>query len=212
MLPIVRRATDADVEAAARTLSTAFADCPWAWYTVAADRHVERLRQSQLLYLAGVALPYGRVWVTENCEAVAVWIPPEGAPCAERALADLDGAFATLAGDRAEVWAEAEEQLARFRPRQPVWLLATVGVDPLHQGLGLGKGVMCPGLEAAAARGCPVYLETSRHRNMALYSSLGFEVAAEVQLPAEGPRVWCMLRPPGGARRQRRSALQRIFT
>lgn len=196
MLPIVRLATEEDVEAAAATLSAAFADYPWTQYTVAADHHVERLRKLQLLFLTRIALPYGQVWVTDDCEAVAIWIPPEGAPQVAAAFEALETEFSALAGDRAGAWAEAENVLAPFRPQTPVWLLATIGVDPVRQGQGLGSAVIRPGLDAAKAEGVPAYLETSSLPNVAFYRRLGFQVLAEVQLPADGPRAWCMMRQP----------------
>ncbi|MCH8685740.1 GNAT family N-acetyltransferase [Pedomonas mirosovicensis] len=193
---IVRPAIPDDVEAAAATLSAAFADYPWTRHTVAADHHVERLRQLQLLFLSRIALPYGRVWVTDDCEAVAVWSTPEGAAEVDRTFAELEAEFSKLAGDRAKAWEEAEAELAPFRPQEPVWLLATIGVDPSRQGQGLGTAVIRPGLKAAEAAGIPAYLETASLRNVAFYERLGFRVLAEVQLPANGPRTWCMMRRP----------------
>lgn len=192
----VRPATLDDVEAAAATLSAAFADYPWTRHTVAADHHVERMRQLQLLFLARIALPYGRVWVTDDCEAVAVWTPPERAAEVDQTFAELEADFSRLAGDRAQAWAEAEAELAPYRPQEPVWLLATIGVDPARQGQGLGTAVIRPGLAAAQAASVPAYLETASLRNVAFYERLGFRTLAEVQLSGNGPRTWCMIRQP----------------
>lgn len=106
---------------------------------------------------------------------------------------------ARLAGDRAAQAAAAEDALAPHRPAEPTWFLGTVGVRPAAQGRGLGRAVLAPGLQAAAAEGVVAYLETSLPDNVRFYARLGFEVTAQVPLPA-GPTTWAMIRPPGAGR------------
>lgn len=77
-----------------------------------------------------------------------------------------------------------------------MWFLGTIGVDPAHQGKGLGRAVIEPGIMAAEKAGVPAYLETSTEANVRFYRRLGFEVTAEVELPGDGPRTWTMIRRP----------------
>jgi len=46
--------------------------------------------------------------------------------------------------------------------------------------------------------GVPAFLETSSTANVALYTSLGFEVTAHQLIDGGGPDVWAMLRRPAG--------------
>ncbi|MFV2176319.1 GNAT family N-acetyltransferase [Actinomadura sp. LOL_016] len=188
----VRPATWEDVPAAVRTLSRAFADYAFTRHVVAADRHEERVREFQELLLRRVGMEYGRVWVSNDVRAVAVWTTPDADPTP--AFAELGPRTAELAGDRAEAYASAEAAIAPFRPAEPVWFLATVGVDPDAQGRGLGAAVVRPGVEEAERAGCPAFLETSSERNVRFYERLGFTTTAEVDLPGGGPRTWCMRR------------------
>lgn len=190
----VRRATPEDVAKATETLGAAFADYVWTRHTVAADNHEERVRQLQGLFLSRIGLPYGEVWVTDGCEAVAIWTTPATLRHVEKLFAELAPKFAELAGSRSSAWLEAEEALAPHRPRRPVWFLSSVGVHPDWQGQGLASAVLRPGIKAAEKAGVPAYLETSTARNVAIYQHLGFEVQAEVELPGGGPRTWCMVR------------------
>ncbi|MFF9798543.1 GNAT family N-acetyltransferase [Streptomyces rochei] len=193
--PQVRPATPDDVPAAVRTLARAFADYPFTRHVVAADDHPERVRRFQELFLTRVAMEYGRAWVTDARRAVAAWTTPERDP--GPAFAEVGPLVAGLAGDRAAALEAAEHALAPYRPADPVWFLATVGVDPAAQGTGLGTAVLRPGLEAAEQAGFPVFLETSHAGNVRFYARLGFEVTAEVALPDGGPTTWCMRREPG---------------
>ncbi|MFD0903860.1 GNAT family N-acetyltransferase [Actinomadura sediminis] len=188
----VRPATREDVPAAVRTLSRAFADYAFTRHVIAADRHEERVREFQDLLLRRVGMEYGRVWVSDDVRAVAVWTTPDADPAP--AFAELGPRMAELAGDRAEAYAAAEAAVGPFRPAEPVWFLATVGVDPDAQGRGLGAAVVRPGVEAAERAGHPAFLETSSERNVKFYERLGFTTTAKVDLPDGGPRTWCMRR------------------
>ncbi|WP_168701488.1 GNAT family N-acetyltransferase [Gordonia paraffinivorans] len=190
---VIRPATPADVDGAATTLGLAFADYPFTRHTVDARDHPDRVRSLQRLYLSEVGLPCGKVWVSGDLTAVAVWIAPSSTGL-EEAFGAIAGRVVDLYGDRAEIAARADEATAPLRPADSVWHLATVGVAPSAQGRGLGRAVLEPGLRAAEAEGMPAYLETSSHSNVAFYERLGFEVIGEVALPDGGPTVWGMLR------------------
>lgn len=191
----VREATLDDVPRAVRTLARAFSDYPLTRHTVSADDHGNRVARFQEIFVTRIGLPHGRVWVSDDVTAVAVWTTPESVGVGA-VFAELGPAFAELAGDRAAASEAAEGALAPHRPREPAWFLGTVGVDPDHQGRGLGSAVIRPGLAAADTAGVPAFLETSSPRNVRLYERLGFEITAEVGLPHDGPTTWAMLRHP----------------
>ncbi|MFJ2768701.1 GNAT family N-acetyltransferase [Streptomyces sp. NPDC087300] len=183
-----------DVPTAVRTLARAFADYPFTRHVVDADGHEERVRRFQEIFLTRIGMVYGRVWVAGAGRAVAVWTTPERDP--GPGFAAVGPLIGELAGSRAAWFDAADRALRPLRPRRPVWFLATVGVDPDAQGQGLGRAVIRPGIEAADRAGYPAFLETSTERNVAFYERLGFAVTAEINLPGNGPRTWCMLREP----------------
>ncbi len=191
----VRLADQPDIGPVVRTLTRAFTGYPWIRHTVSADDHLDRVSRFQELFVSRIGLPHGRVWVTPDCEAASVWTTPESTGIDE-VFAELAPVFAELSGERAPFAASAEEALTPHRPRGPVWFLGTIGVDPAHQGKGLGRAVIEPGIMAAEKAGVPAYLETSTEANVRFYRRLGFEVTAEVELPGDGPRTWTMIRRP----------------
>ncbi|MHA6800613.1 GNAT family N-acetyltransferase [Bounagaea algeriensis] len=191
--PGVRPATEADIPRAVSTLGRAFEHYPWTRHIISADRHLERLAEFNRLFIERIGLPHGRVWVVADGDAVAVWTTPETARAGD-VFAELGPRFAELAGDRLQQQRAAEAAMAPHRPTEPAWFLGTVGVDPDRQGRGLGRAVIAPGIEAAAAEGVPAFLETSTESNVAFYERLGFAVTAEVDVPDGGPRTWAMLR------------------
>ncbi|WP_431870639.1 GNAT family N-acetyltransferase [Nocardiopsis eucommiae] len=194
---MIREAVSEDVAGAAETLTEAFRDYPFTRHTISADDHLARLREFQRLFLAEVGLPHGRVWVSDDLSAVAVWSTPDSGG-ADGVVAGLLPTLVNLAGDRADAYASAEKAMEAHRPKEPVWFLGTVGVRPRARGRGLGRAVIRAGLREADAAGVTAFLETATPENVRLYESLGFVVTAEYDLPDGGPHTWSMSRPVGG--------------
>jgi GNAT superfamily N-acetyltransferase len=192
----IRRAGDPDLEALSETLALAFADYPWTSWTVAADRHVERLRGLYRLYAQADGLPFGEIWVTDHCESVAIWMPPGHVGPSDDVLERLAPAIARLFGDRLDAAQDAEAVIRALRPEAPHWYLASMGTRPPLQGRGLGSAVMAPVLARCDADRLPAYCDTSTERNVRFYARHGFAVAAETDVPQGGPHVWLLGRRP----------------
>jgi ribosomal protein S18 acetylase RimI-like enzyme len=189
----VREATESDVDAAVATLTRALVDYPMTRACLDPEGYLERLTEYHRLFVEGIGLPHGRIWVTDDVSAVAVWFPPDMPP---EVFAPHAAAFQELAGSRAALTAEYGQAIALFHPRMPVWLLALAAVDPDHQRQGLGHAVIEPGLANADATHTPTFVETQDPANVGFYESLGFTVIAELELPHNGPMHYALYRPP----------------
>jgi ribosomal protein S18 acetylase RimI-like enzyme len=136
--------------------------------------------------------------------AVAVWMPPRAsAPpepdttgAAEAAASDADatGALTDDERERLERFLGHIGALhARLMP-DPHAALAVVGVDPAHQGRGLGSALIAPALARFTAEGVPCYLDTGSARNVRFYERHGFRVLEDGVVPDSSFRVWAMRR------------------
>jgi GNAT superfamily N-acetyltransferase len=199
----VRPATDADVPAMVEVLGRAFDDDPVACYMFRGDKRRRRgLRRFFSIQLRHIYMAEGAVWTTDGHAGAAIWAPPGKAEPGLRELLFLSPLLPDLAGlgrsalDAARLLAE----VARRRPREHHWYLATVGTDPPRQGQGVGSALLAPVLERCDRQGLPAYLESSKERNLAFYHRHGFEVTGEIQVPRGGPRLWLMWRPARHAR------------
>ena len=90
------------------------------------------------------------------------------------------------------------EKLHKEDASNPHWYLQTLGVDPPHQGQGIGGQTIQPVLREADMSRLPCYLESSKERNVPFYEKHGFQVVKEDRLGKDGPRFWTMLREPIG--------------
>jgi ribosomal protein S18 acetylase RimI-like enzyme len=106
----------------------------------------------------------------------------------------------------AERWAQVYRRLAEAHPGEPHWYLSVLGVDPAHQGRGLGRSLLQGWLESVDRVAAASYLETDRERNLDFYRRAGFDVRAEIRVL--GIDVWCMWRPSSPAARRCSAALR----
>ena len=89
--------------------------------------------------------------------------------------------------------------LGAFHPQlvpEDHWYLMILGVEPARQRLGLGGALLQPVLARADREGLRCYLETQKPVNVPFYQAHGFEVAAETDVPGDGPHFWLMARTP----------------
>ena len=191
---VIRVATRADRDAIAITLARAFADDPATSY-IFPDR-AERVRRLpkmfRLIFDEDVG---GMPLITGDGEAATLWRKPGQAEIGKlemlRQLFPLIGAFGTALGRAMRVG----DAIDAHHPPGPYWYLHIAGVDPLHQGKGLGSASIRQGLAKAREDNVPAFLETATPRNVGLYQSLGFEVIDEWDVPKGGPHFWSMLNP-----------------
>ena len=139
---------------------------------------------------AGGAIDRAAAFRTESFEGAALWHPPGFGPDEERLVGYLQE---TVREDAVEDVFRVFEAMGEYHPSEDCWYLPIIGVDPAHQGAGLGAALMKHSLQIIDEAGLPAYLESSNPRNIALYERHGFEVMGEIQVGAS-PVVTPMIR------------------
>jgi GNAT superfamily N-acetyltransferase len=122
--------------------------------------------------------------------ATAMW-RVDGSPLPYPELPNLGGLMVAFLGPQraAEVGAGLGA-FATHKPEPPFHYLQFLAVHPLHQGGGVGRGLVTHGLARARAAGQGVYLESTNPRNLPFYGSLGFEARDEFELQPDGPPAY----------------------
>lgn len=87
------------------------------------------------------------------------------------------------------------EALHRQLMPQPHGYLWALGVDPAHQGQGIGRSLLEPGMAWAQEEGIPCYLETETEGNVTFYRKQGFDVLHEAEFTEARFRLWFMHKP-----------------
>jgi ribosomal protein S18 acetylase RimI-like enzyme len=139
----------------------------------------------------GEAFEAGTAYRSDEFAGASLWLGPgveadEAAVVAQlqRSVAEREqpALFAVL------------EQMEGYHPKEPVWYLPIIGVDPARQGQGYGSALLEHALAKCDEEHLPAYLEASSERNRALYERHGFEVIGLIQAD-DSPPLWPMLRP-----------------
>lgn len=191
-----------DIVLASHALAAAFQDDPLQTY-VFPDAH-ERAERSPAHFepLLRYGLLFGEVWTTAGVpKGAAVWLGPDAWEITpERATSAGLDRLATVMGDAAadrffSVLAAIEPHHHRDVPAAH-WYLLVVGVSPTAQGSGIGRALIQPVMDRAAAAGQPCYLETAQPNNVPFYRHLGFRQIVETREPSSGLQLWTFRRDP----------------
>jgi GNAT superfamily N-acetyltransferase len=144
-LPIVKTAVDSDEAGVIGALKLAFVADPatrWVW----PDPHEYLLHFSSFARsFGGNAFANQSAYYIGKYSGAALWLPPNVHPNVEQLIALLQN---TGSDDAKKYGPEVFEKMSSFHPKQPHWYLPLLGVDPLHQGKGLGSALMQHALAA----------------------------------------------------------------
>jgi len=196
--PSVRLATEADHEAAAECLALSFADDPaWAHLLPGDETRAEKLLGYFTAEIANLVPDHRELWIAEDGRGAAIWGRPDGwrVPLGRtlrevRPMAKVFGVRLPLA-----LWTQL--RLERHHPRRPAhWYLHYLGVEPRHQGRGIGGALLAPIHDLCDRDGVPAYLESSTDRSRVLYERNGFGLTGTFEMPRGGPPIREMWREP----------------
>ena len=191
----IRRATDDDRAAAASVLGEAFAEDPmirWPFPVDATQADVTRMFD----VLLAVYLPLEVVWVTEDLNGAAVWLPPTEARRFEEIDRSTRDSIRPLTDEDGARYEAFWDWVAAHIPDEPCYFLDAIGVHPRAQGRGLGRSLIEPELHHAFAEGLPAFLETGNPDNVPMYEHLGFRTVESSGAPDGGPTIWFMRADP----------------
>jgi ribosomal protein S18 acetylase RimI-like enzyme len=194
-----RRATVHDAEAAAQTLSAAFADDPVTSWIGRRDAKKDTGRLAMFRHLVThVGVRGNELWVASDFSVAALWLPPVLAEMKQPLLEELKLIPTLLSftgwSGLARVNAFRKAADAHHPKAEPHFYLMTIGVNPRFQGQGLGSAMLDATLANIDAAGSAAYLESSSPKNVPLYRRHGFEVINEFRPRSDAPPLWGMWR------------------
>ena len=174
----IKTALEADQASAIGVLTLAFATDPMARWSLPDPVKYLNIFSSIARAFGGSAFEKGTAYIANNFTGAALWLPP-GAKSDEESLKRLfdDNTDDNIKEDMQVIF----EQMEKFHPTEPHWYLPMIGVDPAHQGAGIGAALMTEALTAVDRDGSIAYLESSNPKNISLYQRHGFEVIGEIQ-------------------------------
>lgn len=138
----------------------------------------------------GNAFTQGSAYTVDGYAGAALWLPPGAGPDEDAMMALLHDTASEQSRKHAP---EVMEQMGRYHPSEPHWYLPLMGVDPFHQGNGLGSALMKHALIPCDRDQTLAYLESTNPKNIPLYERHGFELLGTIQA-GTSPPIFPMLR------------------
>ncbi|MEU3145949.1 MULTISPECIES: N-acetyltransferase [unclassified Streptomyces] len=195
----IRTAGGGDRELLVRLLDEAFQDDPVSGWVFPGVEYRRTTHHRLMGAFTDIVLAEGRVDVTEDGSACALWMSMPADQHGDGNPADDEGP----AQVRQAVDPENErvELIGRLtagvhptgRAHEYLWM---IGVAPGRQGEGLGTALIGSVLDRCDREGRPAYLEASSVRSRLLYERLGFAPVGEPLPLPDGPHLWPMWREP----------------
>jgi GNAT superfamily N-acetyltransferase len=148
--------------------------------------------------LGGAAIAHRTAYVNHDCSGAALWLAPDVGPDEQALMRFIDDC---VPPDKQPDMLAVIDDMVRYHPDEPHWYLPFVGVEPAHQGQGIGAVLLRPVLAECDAAGLPAYLESSNPKNLPFYRRLGFEALGEIRI-GSCPPVVPMLRRPAARPRE----------
>jgi GNAT superfamily N-acetyltransferase len=182
--------TSADEDQAIETVVLAFAADPMARWTWPQAHQYLAAMPRMVRAFGSKAFSNGSAFCTDGYAGTALWLPPGVHSDDEGLGAVIESTVARALGPETEA---IFEQMAAYHPTEPHWYLPLIGVDPAHQGGGLGDALMAHALARCDHDHAPAYLESSNPRNIPFYRRHGFEPLGAIQV-GSSPTLVPMLR------------------
>lgn len=195
----IRTAGDEDRELLVRLLDEAFQDDPVSGWVFPGTEYRRTTHHRLMGAFTDIVLAEGRIDVTEDGSACALWMSVPADYHGAGDPADDEGPVQVRQAVDPEN--ERVEMIGRLtagihptgRAHEYLWM---IGVAPSRQGEGLGTALIGSVLDRCDREGVPAYLEASSVRSRLLYERLGFAPAGEPLPLPDGPHMWPMWREP----------------
>ena len=206
MSNIIRLSKD-QVQPAAKTLARAFQDYP-LWKSLFSDASKKnKFLTDTFEFTIKYGVLYGEAYATPNLEGVAIWANPDkinlnivdiiragglklSYKVGSTILFDLGLKRILRFMKSMDFLEKTHKRLVPFRH----WYLAALAVDTVHQGKGHASALLEPMLARIDREALPLYLETQKEKNVALYKRFGFKVLEKAKIPGMDATSWAMLR------------------
>ena len=164
-------------------LSKAFKDNNSVRFVVKQDASRQRRISRLMEYSLKMCTAFGEVWLSDDEKSCAlILLPDKKKTTIKTILWDLKLAFSVIGLSRVFSVLKREALVKKDHPKIPFCYLWFIGVEPEHQGKGIGSSLLKSIVERFDLVNRPIYLETSVEANLSWYKHFGFGLFNELAI------------------------------
>ena len=152
-------------------------------YIVKQDKkRVKRIR-SLMDFSFEVCYSFGEVFLSDDNKACAlILFPDKKKTTLKSILLDVKLILSCVGLNNIMKAMNRESKIKEIQPKELMYYLWFIGVDPRHQNSGIGTELLEDLIEDSKRRERPIYLETSTLKNLPWYKKFGFDIYNELDL------------------------------
>lgn len=145
----------------------------------------KRLKRIKALmdYSFEVCCLFGNVFLSDNNNACALILYPDKKKTTIKSiLLDINLILSCVGIGNIKKTLARESMIKKIQPKEPMYYLWFIGVDPEYQNVGIGSVFLDELIEDSRVKERPIYLETSTLKNLPWYQKFDFNVYHEADL------------------------------
>ncbi|MDF3076874.1 MAG: family N-acetyltransferase [Sphingobacteriaceae bacterium] len=152
-------------------------------YIVKQDKkRVQRVR-ALMDYSFEVCYLFGEVYLSNNKKACALILYPDKKKATLKSiLLDIKLILSCVGLSNVKKALSRESKIKKIQPKEPMYYIWFIGVDPAYQNSGIGTELLNEVIEDSSRKKRPIYLETSTTKNLPWYKKFGFDIYNELDL------------------------------
>jgi GNAT superfamily N-acetyltransferase len=145
----------------------------------------KRLKRISALmdYSFEVCYMFGDVFLSDDRKACALILYPDKKKTTLKSiLLDIKLIFSCIGVENIKKALASESKIKQLQPKELMYYLWFIGVDPEYQNEGLGSSLLDVIIKDSKHKQRPIYLETSTLKNLPWYKKYGFQIYNELEL------------------------------
>ncbi len=175
------KAKNTDKELVVAILSTSFANNKSVNYIIKQDQQRTKRIQKLMKYSFEVCFQFGKVFLSDDKKGCALIIFPDKKKTTVKSmLSDAGLIFSSIGIFNISKAMIRETRIKKLHPRELMYYLWYIGVEPSEQNKGIGGNLLKEVIEDANSMDRKIYLETSTLQNIPWYEKFDFKIYNEL--------------------------------
>ena len=179
----MRKAEPSDKDLIVQILTKSFEANQSVNYIVKQDKKRIKRIESLMDYSFEICYLFGDVFLSDDKKACALILYPDKKKTSIKSiLLDAKLIFSSVGLSNIKKTMHRETTIKKLQPKEPMYYLWFIGVDPDYQSEGIGSRLLEDIIQDSNQRKRSIFLETSTLKNIPWYKKFGFYIYNELEL------------------------------